>query len=170
MDISHYQGAGQFGKAYGIMLENDTHALGSVDRVLAETMVRLCADTAEYLYTEYSPTLARYEKGSRPLLEGYVADAVAFQGTSVDRAARIVDFCQSLGERAPDDLDEMRFGGTEERSSFGIGCTFENHSCTASAPAAPLRLRSGQAPPPAPSTGSGQALRRGRIVRCRSRR
>ena len=97
------------------MLENDTHALGSVDRVLAETMVRLCADTAEYLYTEYSPTLARYEKGSRPLLEGYVADAVAFQGTSVDRAARIVDFCQSLGERAPDDLDEMRFGGTEEQ-------------------------------------------------------
>ena len=25
----------------------------------------------------------------------------------------------------------------EDRSSFGIGCTFENHSCTPSAPAAP---------------------------------
>ena len=115
MDISRYQGIGQFGKAYGIMLENDTHALGSVDRVLAERTVRLCAETAEYLYTGYSPTSARYEKGSRPLLEGYVANSATFQGTSADRVARIVDFCQSLAERAADDLDGMKFGGTEEQ-------------------------------------------------------
>ena len=115
MDISRYQGTDQFGKAYGIMLKNGPHALGSADRVLAETNVRLCAETAEYLYTGHSPTSTSYGKGSRPILEGYVADAQAFQGTSLVRVARIVDFCKRLGERAPEDLDEMRFGGTEEQ-------------------------------------------------------
>ena len=62
MDTSRYQGTGQFGKAYGTMLEKDTHAPGSVDRVLAEKMVRLCAETADYLYMGYSPTSACKEK------------------------------------------------------------------------------------------------------------
>ena len=115
MDVSCYQGAGQFGKAYGIMLGNDTHALGSVDRVLADKMVRLCAETSDYLYTRYSPTTDRHESGSRPMLEGYVADAGASQGPSTDRVARVVDFCQVLGERTVDYLDGMRFGGTEEQ-------------------------------------------------------
>ena len=115
MDISRYQGIDQFGKAYRITLENDTHASGSVDRVLAETMVRLCAETADYLYTGYSPTSVHYEKGSRPLLEQFVADAGASQGTFTGNVASIVDFCQSLGEGASDDLDGMRFGGTEEQ-------------------------------------------------------
>ena len=114
MNISRYQGIDQFGKAYSIMLENDTHAPGSVDRVLAETMVRLCAETADYLYTEYSPTLVHYEKGSRPLLEQYLAEAGVPQGLRTGRVASIVDFYQSLVERAADDLDGMRFGGTEE--------------------------------------------------------
>ena len=115
MEITRYQGVDQFGKAYRIILENDTHALGSVDRVLAETMVRLCAETAEYLYTRYSPTCTSYEKGSRPILERNVAAAGASQGSSASRVAGIVDFCQSLEERATDDLDGMRFGGTEEQ-------------------------------------------------------
>ena len=115
MDVSSYQGIGQFGRAYRILLENDTHAPGSVDRVLAETMVRLCADTAEYLYTRYSPTCTEYEKGSRPVLERYVATAGESQGSSANRVAGIVNFCQSLEEQADDDLDEMRFGGTEEQ-------------------------------------------------------
>ena len=84
MDISRYQGIEQFGKAYGTMLENDTHVVGSVDRVLAKSMVRLCAATAQYLYTGYSPPCARYRKGSRPLLGRYVADAGALQGPSRD--------------------------------------------------------------------------------------
>ena len=115
MDISHYQGIDQFGKAYRIALENDTHAPGSVDRVLAKTMVRLCAETADYLYTGYSPTSVHYGKGSRPLLEHFVVDAGASQGTFTGRVASIVDFCQSLEERVADDLDGMRFGGTEEQ-------------------------------------------------------
>ena len=115
MDISCYQGTGQFGNAYGTMLDNDTHAPGSVDRVLAGRMVRLCTETADYLYTGYSPTCTRYDKGSRPLLERYVADAGASQGPSADRVASIVDFCRSLEERAVANLGGMRFGGTEEQ-------------------------------------------------------
>ena len=115
MDISRHQGIDQFGKVYRITLENDPHASGSVDRVLAETMVRLCTETADYLYKGYSLTWTRYERGTRPLLERYVADAGALQGPSPDRVASVVDFCQSLGARAADDLDGMRFGGTEEQ-------------------------------------------------------
>ena len=66
MDISRHQGIDQFGKAYRITLENDPHASGSVDRVLAETMVRLCTETADYLYKGYSLTCTRYERGTRP--------------------------------------------------------------------------------------------------------
>ena len=115
MDISSYQGIDQFGKAYRITFENDTHAPGSVDRVLTESMVRLCAETVDHLYTEYSPTCTRYVKGSRPVLERHVADAGASQGLAADRLANIVDFCQSLEKRAADDLDGMRFGGIEEQ-------------------------------------------------------
>lgn len=115
MDISRYQGVDQFGRAYKNMLENDTHAPGSVDWLLADMMVRLCDETADYLYTEYSFTSVCYEDGSRPVLERYLADAGASLGPFPDRVAGIVDFCQSLGERAAVDLDGMRFGGTEEQ-------------------------------------------------------
>ena len=63
MDISRYQGINQFGKAYAAMLRNDPHALGSVDRVLAERMVRICVDTAEYLYTRHTSTSVEYTDG-----------------------------------------------------------------------------------------------------------
>ena len=115
MDISRYQGIYQFGKPYGLMLENDPHAAGSVDRVLAEAMVRLCAETADYLYKGYSPICAGYEKGFRPTLERYVAEAGASQGSSPARVAGIVNFCRGLEKRAADDLDGMEFGGTEEQ-------------------------------------------------------
>ena len=48
-DLSRFTGLGQFGPAYRIMLENNSHAPGSVDRVLCERMIRLCPETAAYL-------------------------------------------------------------------------------------------------------------------------
>ena len=107
MDVSRYQGIHQFGRNYAFMLENDPHALGSVDRVLAEKMVRLCAETVEFLYMRYSPPLATYEKGARTKLERFATDAGACHGTRKDRIGRIAKFCRDLGERAPDELDEM---------------------------------------------------------------
>ena len=92
MDVSRYRGIHQFGRNYAFMLESDTHALDSVDRVLAENMVRLCAETVEFLYIGYSPPLATYQKGSRPQLERFVADTGACHGTNKDRIGRITKF------------------------------------------------------------------------------
>lgn len=114
MALSRYQGTGQFGLAYQIMLENDPHAPGSVDRVLMERMIRLCPETAPYLYTEYTPTQVRYEKGSRPEIERYVGAAISGCRSDEERLEGLVTFTSSLGEAAHQDLDAMRVGGTEE--------------------------------------------------------
>jgi hypothetical protein len=77
VDVRAYQGIGQFGPAYRTMLEHDAHAPGSVDRVLLEGMVRLCAATARYLYGEYTSTVVGYRRGMRPALEEAAARATA---------------------------------------------------------------------------------------------
>jgi len=114
IDLSRYQGIGQFGRAYRIMLENDANAPGSVDRVLEEGMIRLCPETAEWLYRRYTPTRIDYDKGSRPELERCLGQALAGCHEDEDKIAGISRFCSDVAERATDDLDEMRFGGTEE--------------------------------------------------------
>lgn len=106
--MSPYRGLGQFGRAYQRMLENDPHAPGSVDRVLMKNMVRLCGETAEFLYRDFTPTRVVYHAGTRPKLEHYVASACA------NRVAGIAEFCAALGKRATEDFDAMRVGGTEE--------------------------------------------------------
>jgi hypothetical protein len=45
-----------------------------VDFRLRQTQVILCPQTAEFLYSHFTPTTARYRKGSRPLLERLVGD------------------------------------------------------------------------------------------------
>lgn len=114
--VADWQGSGQFGPAYRIMLEHDTHAPGSVDRAGIEHMIRLCGATAEFLYTEYTPPAARYRPGSRPELE-VVRDGVFGDVTDVEkRVRRVARFCRRLGAKAGDTpIDEMRFGGTEEQ-------------------------------------------------------
>ena len=125
IDFSFYQGIGQFDRAYQIMLENDTHAPGSVDRALAAPMIRLCPQTAAYLYGEYTSTQVRYQRGSRPELECYVEEAMAECGSDEERVEKIARFCSDLGKSVSDELDEMRFGGTEEETIHrgSDGCT-----------------------------------------------
>lgn len=115
IDISGYEGSGQFGPAYQFMLDNDTHAPGSVDRMLIERMVRLCSETADYLYGDFTPTELRYEVGSRPQMEDCLRQAGADRGDEEERVERICGFCAELGQRGTDDLDQIRFGGTEEQ-------------------------------------------------------
>ncbi|MEM2906445.1 MAG: hypothetical protein QW057_01990 [Candidatus Bathyarchaeia archaeon] len=64
--LSRYRGIGQFGPAYRLMLENDAYASGSVDRVLFENMVRLCLETADCLYREYTPDKELLRAGKPP--------------------------------------------------------------------------------------------------------
>lgn len=114
IDLSPFQGVGQFGRAYQIMLESDTHAPGSVDRVLVERMIRLCPQTAPYLYEAYTPTRVRYQKNSRPELERYVEQVVVPMKAVAERVVGMARFCLDLGKEGSEDLDAMRIGGTEE--------------------------------------------------------
>ena len=113
-DVSAYRGIGQFGKAYKVMLENDAHAPGSVDRLLADEMIRLCPETAEYLYSGYTPTRIYYKKGMRPVLEEYVEKVTPGSNSSEEAVQAITLFTSGLQVNAPADLDSVQFGGTEE--------------------------------------------------------
>jgi hypothetical protein len=113
-NISKYQGISQFGPAYKFMLENDTHAPGSIDRILTKNMIRLCSETADYLYGEYTPTKSFYKKGSRPKLEQYVEKAILGNHSEEEHIEAITQFTSDLQKKASDDLDLMQFGGTEE--------------------------------------------------------
>jgi len=57
----------------------------------AVRMVRLTRETAAYLYSAYTPTEARYEKGTRPKLERFVEVAVGDAKTDARKAALILE-------------------------------------------------------------------------------
>lgn len=114
IDLSQYRGVNQFGRAYQVMLENDAHAPGSVDRVLMGRMIRLVPETVAYLYGEYTPTRVKYQKGSRPKLERCVEEAIAGRSSDEEQIAGIAQFCVNMGKAVSDDLDAMQMGGTEE--------------------------------------------------------
>jgi hypothetical protein len=108
-------GIGAFGPAYQRMTENDAHAPGSVDCALIDGMVRLCDETVEHLYGDFTPTDMDYAPGSRPELEQHAAAACPDRSSDEARLGGIVQFCTGMGERAPGGLDAMRVGGTEEQ-------------------------------------------------------
>lgn len=111
--ILQYRGIGIFGPAYKIMLENDPHPKGSVDRVLMENMILLCRETSNYLYNVYTPTKTFYQKGSIPELEQYVEKAVLGCQSDEERIRAIARFTNDLQKKAEDNLDLMKVGGTE---------------------------------------------------------
>ena len=116
MDLAALTGPKAFGRAYRIMLQNDAHAPGSVDRELVGSMTRLRDETAEYLYGRYTNLSVGYEPGSRPELERFLAEAESSEGGQVDRVAAIAGLTCGLAEKRPGGrLPEMRFGGTEEQ-------------------------------------------------------
>ena len=114
MDLTQFTGTSAFGRAYQVMMERDAHAYGSVDRVLASSMVRLCHQTADYLYTSFTPLEARYGRGTRPKLEAILNSVVPCGCGPEGRLAAIIEFTRKLGDRAEQDLQKMRIGGTEE--------------------------------------------------------
>ncbi len=115
MNLTPFTGTGQFGPAYGFMLEHDAHAPGSVDRELARAMVRLCRETADHLYSSFTPLEIHYEPGSRPQIERVLGEVVPAGAPAEVVLSRIVAYTQGLGDRAEHDLQRMRLGGTEEQ-------------------------------------------------------
>jgi len=113
-EIERFRGIGQFGPAYQVMLENDSHAPGSADRVLAEEMVKLCSETADYLYKAYTPLKILYKKGTRPKIELYLRTITAKSSSDEEIVEGIAQFTSRLQEKAEDDLNKMQIGGIEE--------------------------------------------------------
>ena len=113
-NLERFRGMAQFGPAYRKMLENDAHAPGSVDCLLLQRMVRLCGDTADHLYACFTPTAVEYQPGTRPELERVIREAAAGGDEPESVVEAVAEFCAHLGDDVSDDLDELRFGGTEE--------------------------------------------------------
>lgn len=96
------------------MFENDAHADNSIDRILMENMVKLCSETIDYLYNECTPIKSPYQSGSKVELEVYV-EKISLDSTSdEDHIKAITQFTSKLQERAINDLDLIKIGGTEE--------------------------------------------------------
>ena len=113
MDLSAYRGVGQFGRAWQYLLEHDSHAPGSVDRVLFERMVSVCADTADHLCRAYTPT--RVQDASGVVLARHAEEAVRGCSTPEERVEGVGRFTAGLAHGVDEqDLDGMLVGGTEE--------------------------------------------------------
>ena len=116
MNLPSLTGPKAFGRAYRRMLDNDPHAPASVDREIVSSMIRLCDDTARYLYDGYSSRSSGYVTGTRPGLERFLAEAGSSAVDPAQRVAAIGDLTRRLAERSPaGGLSAMRFGGTEEQ-------------------------------------------------------
>jgi len=106
-------GTGAFGRQYQIMYENDTHAAGSVDRVLFEKMIKLDEESVGLLYGSYTDLTPRYVPGSRPVLEKIVRRLKKKPETKT--VENITRFCRKkVVERCKIGTVDMLFGGTEE--------------------------------------------------------
>ncbi len=97
-----------------MLYENDCHAPGSVDRVLMEKMVRICPETAGYLYRGYTSLANSYTMSSRPELERFLRSIGADRGSTEEKLTAIVGFCGSITEAASESAEDLLFGGTEE--------------------------------------------------------
>ena len=113
MNLKSFQGTGAFGP-HQAMWQNDTHSPGSVDRVLADNMIRLCPETADYLYTIHAGGGAICRPAG-PMLEEKLQSIRALDATGRSAVRAIAQFSQSLGDRVERILMKLRFGGTERR-------------------------------------------------------
>lgn len=114
VDLHKYRGINQYGHAYKIMLQNDSHTPSSVDRILFNNMIRLCMITATTLYTKYTDTRSNYKRGSRPKLELVVKKATKHCALDEEKINAISMFTSSLTKNVSDDIDKTKVSGTEE--------------------------------------------------------
>ena len=86
---------------------------GGVDIEIIEVQLGLCAKTAEYLYSGFTPARTLYVPGSRPLLEATLAEVLKPGMGSREKALAIMRRCRDNRDRGlakPGLFD----GGTEE--------------------------------------------------------
>lgn len=97
-----------FGKAYGVMLRNDLHAPGSIDRKLMQNMVLLNGQSYDSLY---QPSIVLLDMHTHELYEF----AQSFQGKSSRQTVQnIVRYCSDIALNYNVPFEQMLFGGTEK--------------------------------------------------------
>ena len=102
------RGTDIFGEAYGIMLQNDLHADGSVDRRLMQEMILIDESSADYLYGCVPE--AKNMK-SHELYEF----AQSFLGRPQKETVKnIVKYCSDIAKNYSVPFENMSFGGTEK--------------------------------------------------------
>ena len=106
------KGIGIFGKQYEFGYKNETHAPGSVVRVLFGEMIKLDADSAEYLYNSYTDIFASYRPGSRALLESIAKELKG--NTDAGTVDNIIEYCRNIVISCETDMDDFIYGGIEE--------------------------------------------------------
>ena len=83
---------------------------------LRQRQVILCPQTEEFLYSRFTPTRVRYERGARPRLERVVAEVTDGCETSRETALALMRFCRDLHKSDPEaDFSRYVYGGTEEQ-------------------------------------------------------
>ena len=116
MNLAALTGPKAFGRAYRAMLDNDPHAPASADREIVASMIRLCDETAAYLYDGYTSRSNGCVAGARPGLERFLAHAGLPADDPERRVVSIANLTRGLADKSPaGGLSAMRFGGTEEQ-------------------------------------------------------
>ena len=124
INLAKFKGRTGFGIYDELLsLENDIHAPGTVDSVLFDEMIKLMPETADFLYTGYTPLDIKFQKGTRPYLEKIVKSSIG-NSDPTTIAKDLMNFCSNIPNNFPDPekstnsgfwtTDTVLFGGTEE--------------------------------------------------------
>lgn len=87
----------------------------AVEFQLRRQQVILCPQTAEFLYTQFTPLSTNYPAGSRPELEAIVKKVTANSKNDQEKMLSIMRFCRDLKKKkTPKCGPGFIYGGTEE--------------------------------------------------------
>jgi hypothetical protein len=88
---------------------------GGVDIQVIDSQLGLCAKTADYIYSDFTPTELKYVPGSRPLLEKTLAELKLSEGASQrEKALVIMRRCRDNRDRGLAGRGCDWCGGSEE--------------------------------------------------------
>lgn len=81
----------------------------TVDAQIMDDQIRLCDETADYVYSEYTPLEVKYQHGSRPELERIIDRILDGVDDEQDKVLSIMRFVRDLHKLRPD--GDRKVGG-----------------------------------------------------------